>query len=232
MTAVALVAASVLACAAAGLLAYEGFLGAEPARYVVTGTVYQPGGGLLTPMAGATVVLSSNGVIVATNTTGLAGTFIFRNVAAGGIELNVTAVGYAPTVVYTFASPSYSTQTRGLNIEIEPGSANNTSVAALTPFGDLETFLAYIGGATVLLVGAAGAAGAAAFAVRRPLGGVAGVIGAGAAVAVPVVLVLLYVGTLFPTVTAVAGAAGGAGGFALVLATTSVASRTVSPAAG
>ena len=208
---IALVVATALSAAAAGLLAYDGFVAAQPASYVVSGTVYEQSGGLLNPAPGASIVLSSNGEVLFRNTTGLGGEFSFWPVPAGGIELNATATGYAPTLVYTFASPSYAAQTLGIEIDLEPGASNNTSVTALTPFGDLESMLSYVGGAAVLLVAAGAAAGAAAVAVRRPGGGVFGVIGAGAALTVPAVLLLLNVGGLFVPVTVVAGAAGGAG---------------------
>jgi hypothetical protein len=219
------VIAATLAAISAGLLGYEGFVASQPEQFVVSGTVYEDTHGLLVPTGGASVVLSVDGSMVDSTVTGPSGTFDFPGVPAGGIELNVTAPGCGPTVVYTFASKSYSTQTRGLEITLEPGGPSNSSVNALTPFGDLETLLAYVGGAAVLLGSAAVVAGAASIAVRRPNGGVPGVIGAGAAVAVPAVLIFLYLGTAFQDVTVVAGVIGGAGAFALVLATADIASR-------
>jgi hypothetical protein len=222
----ALAVAAILAATSAGLLGYEGWVAGEPAEYAISGTVYEDtGGGHLAPAGGATVVLSVNGNAFATYTTGLSGTFDFPAVPAGGFELNVTAYGYGPTVVYTFASRSYSTATQGLQIALEPGGPSNTSVTALTPFGDLETLLAYVGGAAVLLAGGAAVAGGAAYALRRPGGSVTGVIGAGAAVSIPAIVLLLSLGGVFPYVSVVAGVVGGVGGFALVLTTVDVASR-------
>lgn len=221
----ALVVAAALSVASAGILAYDGFVAAEPAQYAISGTVYEESGGVLRPASGASVVLSVNGNIVGSTTTGPFGTFSFPRVSAGGIQLNVTASGFAPTVVYTFASQAYSTQTGGLDITLEPGTTSNTSVTVLTPFDTLEALLATLGGAAVLLFGAGGAAAVAAVAIRRPEGGVPGVIGAGAAVAVPILLVLFAVAGAFPLATAVAGGAGAAGGFALVFASAEVASR-------
>ena len=222
---VALAVASVLALVAAGLLGYDGVVASQPATYAVTGTVYRASGNLLLPVAGASVALSVNGALFATRTTGLSGAFAFTGVPDGGLELNVTASGYGPTVVYTFASRSYSTQTLGLDVLLEPGEPQNSSVDSLTPFGDLETLLAYVGGAAVLLAVAGGVAAAASFAVRRPNGSVTAVVGAGAAVAVPVVLLVLALGDAFPPVAIVAGVVGGIGAFALVLATAGLASR-------
>jgi len=222
---IALAVAAAFAAISAGLLGYEGYAASEPGLYVVSGTVYEDTGGVLVPTAGAHVVLSVDGSVVGSTATGPSGTFGFAHVPAGGIELNVTAPGFGPTTVYTFASKSYSTQTRGLEITLEPAGPNNSSVNALTPFGDLETLLAYVGGAAVLLGTAAVVAGVASIAVRRPGGGVPGVIGAGAAVAVPAVLIFLSLGSAFQDVTIVAGVVGGAGACALVLATADLASR-------
>jgi hypothetical protein len=225
---VALAVAAALAAVSAGVLGYEGFVAAEPSEYAVSGIVYEDNGGPApVPVVGAKVALFVNGAAYATNFTGPGGRFDFPSVPSGGFELNVTAPGpgYGPTVVYTFASKAYSTQTRGLGITLEPGASDNVTVNDLTPFGDLETFLAYVGGAAVLLGGAAGVAAVAALAVRRAGGGVSGVIGAGAAVAVPAVLLVLSLGGTFPLVAVIAGAVGGAGGFALVVATAAVESR-------
>ena len=230
---VALAVAAVLAAVSSGLLAYDGVVAAQPAQYVVSGTVYQDlGGGARVPMPAAHVVLytDDNRSVRYYNTTAN-GTFRFAGVPAGGIELNVTAHGDGPTNVYTFASGSYSTQLTGLDVTLERGGLNNTTADVLSPFGDLETLLAYVGGAAVLLGGAAVVAGVAAVAIRRPAGGVSGVIGGGAAVAVPAVLVVLSMGNAFPAVTVVAGVVGGAGAFALVFATYQVAvqGRTTDP---
>jgi Carboxypeptidase regulatory-like domain len=225
--AVALAIAATFAAAAAGVLAYEGYVAAQPAEYTVSGVVYEPSGNLLVPLSGATVSLSSNGGPAISRITGPNGVFVFDRVPSGGIELNVSAAGFGPEVVYAFASPSYSTQTQGLGVVLSPGPSGNETVTALTPFGDLETLLAYVGGATVLLAGAAIASGAGAIALRRPEGAVLGVIGAGAAIAVPVLLLLLSVTVAYPDAGYVGGVAGGAGGFALALATVMLASRSL-----
>ena len=214
----ALAVSAALAAVCAGVLAYEGFVAAQPTEYVVSGTVYEDSHGVLVPASGADVVLSVDGAQVGSTVTGPGGTFRFPSVPDGGIELNVSAPGYSPTVVYTFASKSYSTQTRGLQITLEPGGSANSSVTTLTPFGDMETLLAYVGGGAVLLGAAAVVGGAAAVVVRRPDGAVVGVIGAGAAVATPAVLVLLALGTAFQAVTIAVSVVGAVGAFALVVA--------------
>jgi hypothetical protein len=227
VAAIALAVAAALAAITAGLLGQDGVVAAEPGSYVVSGTVFEDlGGGFSRPAAGALVVLyADNNRSFGSELTGVNGTFRFAGVPAGGITVNATARNYAPTVVYTFASKDYSTQTLGLNLTLEPGGVNNTSSVALTPFPDLETFLAYVGGGAVLLALAAAVAATGALAVRRPEGAVAGVIGGGAAVSVPAVMLFLSLGGLFLPVTILAGAVGGAGAFALVLATVQVASH-------
>jgi len=226
IAAVALAAASVLAAVSAGLLGYEGYAASQPTTVSVSGTVFKDaGGGLLVPAPGAHVSLSVDGNLFAATTAGPGGAFQFVKVPGGGLELNVTAAGYGPTIVYTFASRSYSTQTHGLSITLEPGGPANSSVNALTPFADLETLLAYVGGASVLFGVASLVAAGAALAVRRPDGAVPGVVGAGAAIAVPAVLLFLSLGDSFPYVTILAGVVGGAGAVAMVVAALELASR-------
>jgi hypothetical protein len=226
----ALVAATLLSAACAGLLGYDGYVASEPATFVVSGEVGQQlPDGSVAPLSGAQVVLYENdNQTVLTRVTGLNGSFQFSDVPAGGIELNVTgppSSGDAPLDVYTFASRSYSTQTQGLLLTLQPGTPSNTTVDALTPFPDLATLLSYAGGGAVLCGGAALAAGFGAFALRRPRGTVLGVIGSGAAVSVPAVVLILSLSSAFPVVTAAAAVAGGLGAFALVLAVAQLATQ-------
>lgn len=224
--AIALAIAAAFSAAAAGVLAYDGYAAAQPAEYTISGVVYEPSGAAVRPLAGATVLLSSNGGPPISRITGLNGAFVFSAVPAGGIAINISAPGFSPVLVYAFASRSYSTQTQGLGVVLAPGPTGNETIDALTPFGDLETLLAYAGGAAVLLAGAALACAAGAYALRRPDGAVLGVIGAGAAIAVPVLLLLLSVTTPYPDSGYVGGVAGGAGGFALALGSVMLASRS------
>jgi hypothetical protein len=232
VAAVALAVAAVLAAVSAGLLAMEGFTASEPAAYTVSGTVYEVHLGSELPADGARVVLyTDDNRSSQIQITGPDGGFLFTGVPAGGIEINATATGYAPTVVYTFASKSYATQTRGLSVTLEPGGVNNTSADVLSPFGDLASLLATVGGSAALLGGSAIAAGVAAVVIRRPGGGAVAVIGSGAALAAPVVLLLLLLGGVFPVVTVLAGLVGGLGAFALVFATFEVSTgRPAQPA--
>ncbi len=222
----ALAAAAVLAGVATGVLAEDGYASAQPSTYTVSGTVFvEHPGGTATPLSGATVVLwtDDNRSRLTNHTNGL-GEFLFRNdVPNGGVELNITDLCCPPTVVYLFASRSYSTATSGIDVTLSSTSAN-ASAYALTPFPDLETFLAYVGGAAVLFGVATAVAAFATIAVRHQGGAVVGVLGGGASVALPAVVVLFSLGDALPIVTALAGAVGGAGAFVLVLCAADLAS--------
>jgi hypothetical protein len=220
VAAVALVTVAALAAFTAAYLGVAGVQAAQPSSYVVSGTVWEVHSGTPPTLAvGATVVLRTNdNRTTLTELTGANGTFWFVAVPNGGIDLNVTHAGYGPTDVYTFASRAYSAGTRGMTVYLAPGGPTNTSAQVQSPFPDLETFLAYVGGGAVLAAAVAVVAGLAAFALRRPGSAVVGVLGAGAAVAFPGVVLFLSLDAAFPLLAAPAGLGGGLGAFALVLA--------------
>jgi Carboxypeptidase regulatory-like domain len=231
---VALAAAAVLSAATAGLLVADGYLGAQPATYVVSGTVFEerPGGSTARVLGAHVVLFTNDNQSVRTTTTNVSGDFSFAGVPNGGIELNVTAPGsgYAPTVVYTFACPSYSAGTTGLDVTLSTGGPSNTTTVVLSPYGDLGGFLTYVGSGAVLLVGVTIAAGLAALAIRRPGGSVAAVVGSGAAIAAPAVVLLFSLDEAFPVVATLGAVAGGLGAFALVLSAGDLASGGDRPA--
>ncbi|HTT17192.1 MAG TPA: hypothetical protein VMH49_07580 [Thermoplasmata archaeon] len=224
---VALVAAAVLAAVAAALLAEAGVTGSEPTHYVVSGIVYEHlANGHVARAVGASVVLSTDdNASVRRLVTGPNGSFTFAGVPDGGIELNVTAASFAPTVVYTFASRAYADPTRGLNVSLYPAPAN-TTYDVLTDFPDLASFLAYAGGAATLVGIAAVAASVGAYLVRRPEGTVAAVVGSAAVITVPAIVLLFSLDQAFPLVTAVGSLAGAFGAFAVVLAAADLANGT------
>jgi predicted permease len=88
-------------------------------------------------------------------------------------------------------------------------------VVVLSPFPDLESFLASVGGAAVLCGLITLVAGVAAIVTRRGTARTASVIGGGAGVGVPAVLFLLGLDTAFPILIAIASIAGAFGAFAL-----------------
>jgi len=210
-----LVGVVVLAVVSAAILATYGTEATGPASYTVSGTVYLewktngygPGG------VRPTVLLTVDNGRTFVNQTNTDGQFSFSNVPVGGITLNVTAPGFASTTVYTFASPVYNAGTTDLSITLDQNPANATTVT-LSQFPNLETFLASIGSAIVLLGIVALIAG---IAVARPkptdrpaIGVAAGV----AAMLIPVVLYFLALDGLFDLLTVVTAILGGFGAFA------------------
>ncbi len=215
--AAALVVVTVVAAVFGGWLAYDGVLAAGPGSYTVSGTVARQTFGGPVPAAGALVVLTEEGNRTVRATLGPSGAFSFSNVPSGGISLNVTLTGYAPATVDTFASPGYDAGTTDLSITLVPGSSGNGTLTTLSPFPDLETFLAAIGGATVLLGIVALVAGFAALITVRADRPAVGVVGGGAGIAAPLVVHFLSLDAVFPIVLIGAAIAGAFGAFTLAL---------------
>lgn len=212
-----LVVAVVCAALTAGLV-YATWDASQPGTFTVNGTIVHPGtGGGTEPLAGAEVTLANDANRTTGTTTGFDGTFSFGSVPAGGVTLNVSAAGYAPITVYTFVSNIYSAQSTGLEIELLPGSAANGSVIALTPFPDLEQFLASTGAAAALLAIIALVAGFAAIATVRRDRPALGVVGGAAGILSPLTLVYLSLSSALPLVEELTAIAAGAGAFTLAL---------------
>jgi Carboxypeptidase regulatory-like domain len=215
VAAAALIAVAIAAIGVGGALAYYGAEATHAAEYTVSGTVvYGPTGA---PVTGATVNLTEDNGSSLVQVTSFGGTFSFAHVPSGGISINVTHPGDAPVTVTTFASPAYDAGTTGLTIGLYPGGASNGTSVSLAPFPDLESFLASIGGAAILLALIATVAGAAAVVARRPSVRTATVIGGSAGVAAPAVLALLGLSTAFPYLLLVAALAGACGAFAAAM---------------
>jgi hypothetical protein len=196
-----LIGIAVVAIALGAVLAVLGSEASSPAQYVVSGTVYeQVGGGGTVPASGATVILTTDGGSRVVETTPISGAFSFSNVPVGGISINVTATGYAPVTVTTFASTVYSTGTTGLSVTLVPGTPSNGTSVALSPFPDLESFLASIGSGVALLGLVAVTGGVAAWVTRRSDRPAVGVVGGSAALLAPVALYFLALDGIFPEV--------------------------------
>ncbi len=218
LAAVALVAVSVLALVLAGLLAFYGVEASAPRSFTVSGNVEGPGfGGTIQPISGAHVVLTGEAGYRAITTTSVSGAFDFAGVPSGGVNLTVTAVGYTNATVATFVSPVYDAGSTGLVIEMESGGAGNRTVTVLSPFPDLETFLATVGGAAVVFVVAGAVAIVGALRVARADAAVLGVLAGGAGAALPAVVYLLALGTPFPWFALGTAVAGGFGAFAIAI---------------
>ena len=199
----ALIAITVTSVILASLLAILGAEAPASGSYVVSGTVYDSvpseGGSYHVPAAGASIVLTTDGgsrLVAVTDPT--TGGFSFSGVPVGGIALNISQSGYAPVTVVTFASSVYDAGTTGLVVTLVPGSVGNGTTVALSPFPDLESFLASVGSGVVLLglVAVIGAVGAVVTARSdRPA---VGVVGGAAALLAPAALGLLSLGGVFP----------------------------------
>ena len=201
MAQVALVGVAVLAVVFGGVLAVLGYEALGPGSYTVSGTVvlewttrgYVPN---FTP----TVVLTTDSGATFLIHTGTDGKFLFSNVPAGGITLNVSCPGFGAATLVTFASPVYDAGTTDLSVSLHQGSSNTTTIA-LSPFPDLETFVASIGSGVALLGLVAVLGGAAAVITRRSDRPAVGVVGGAAALLSPVALYLLSLGGIFPLLT-------------------------------
>jgi hypothetical protein len=211
-----LVVAVVSAGLAAGLI-YASWDASQPATFSVNGTIVHVSSGTNVPLAGAEVTLTNDANRSTSTTTGFDGTFSFGNVPTGGVALNVSATGYAPIIVYTFVSNIYSTQSTGLVIQLTPGGNANGSSVALTPFPDLEQFLASVGAGAALLAMVALVAGVAAIATVRHDRPALGVVGGAAGLLSPLTLAYLSLSAALPLVEEVTAIAAGAGAFALAL---------------
>jgi hypothetical protein len=218
VAAAALVAVVALAAVFGGLLVYYGFEATSGASYSVSGEVVTQRGGIPSgPAVGARVLLTEDGGGTFSQVTGPTGAFDFAPVPAGGIAINVTLAGYGPVEVDTFASPVYNTGTEGIVVTLQPGSEGNGSTVLLSPFPNLETFLASIGGAVVLLGLVAVLAAFAALVTLRKDRPAIGVVGGGAALAAPATLFLLGLGPVFPLLLAATAGLAAIGAFVLMM---------------
>ena len=196
-----LVAVAVVSVALAGVLVLLATEATAPAQFSVSGTVYEAHtGGVQSPAVGATVVLTYENSPGSTEETGVNGGFSFVAIPAGGITLNISALGYAPVTVTTFATSVYNAGTTGLMVTLSPGTnANGTSVA-LSPFPDLESLLASLGSGAAILGIVAIIGGIAALLTGRSDRPAVGVVGGSAGLLAPVALYFLALGTPFPIV--------------------------------
>ena len=214
MAEVALVIVAALAVVLAGVFAVLGYEALGPASYEVSGTVFEQSGFHDVAAPGANVVLTVNGGPATVTQTDSSGRFAFANVAPGGISLNVSAAGFESVVVDTFASPVYGTATTGLSVVLVPGNSTNTSTVSLSPFPDLETFVASVGGGVALLGLVALLGGWAAIVTARSNRPAVGVVGGAGGLLAPVALYFLSLGSIFPYALIGTTALAAAGAFA------------------
>jgi hypothetical protein len=192
MTAIVLVATTILLASLAGLLVGTGAAALSNGSYTLAGSVLgQEGPGRVA--IAATIHLLGEAGFNVTFPTGPGGLFSIPGVPAGGISVNVSAPGYQPEVLELFLSNVYQSVSdpQALSFVLAPGSGASTTFVGASSFGDLEGFLTSLWSAAAVLVIAAVLAGAgavAAFRYRRP--GLA-VAGGAAAAAAPSSLFLL-----------------------------------------
>jgi hypothetical protein len=222
----------VVAVVAAGIVAglvVAGWDAAQPARYTISGTVVGASGDSTSPLAGAVVTLVDDQNRSTTQVTGFDGGFSFANVMQGGVAINVSDSGYAPVTLYTFVSNVYVAQSSGIQIVMTPGTASNGSVVALTPFPDMEQFLASVGGAAVLLGIVALVAGFAAVATIRDDRPAFGVLGGAAGLLSPLALVYLSLSSALPILIDLTAITAGAGAFVVAIRATQIAQTGPAP---
>ncbi|HTP53622.1 MAG TPA: carboxypeptidase-like regulatory domain-containing protein [Thermoplasmata archaeon] len=210
--AIALAVVAVASAILGGALVYEGVAATAPGSYTVSGVAEKVSGGSLFAAAFAAVTLTENGGATVSQTADAQGRFSFPDIPSGGVAVNVSTTGYAPTTVHTFVDPIYNAGANGITVLLYPSSVTNGTDVALAPFPTLESFLASIDGAAALLGIAGVVAGIAAVAAWRQSFRTAGVIGGGAGVAAPAAL---YVLGLFPALPVVAAGTAVAAGFGL-----------------
>jgi hypothetical protein len=198
-TAVALVVLTVVSAAFAAVLAEDSWSALQPGGFTVDGTVREAAGSGSVPAAGASVVLIEEGNRTVSELTGADGTFVFRDVPAGGITVNVSLPGYSNAVVSTFVSSVYDAGTTGLSVLLVRGSAGE-SVSDLSPFPDLETFVAAVGAAAVILALVALLGALAAVATVRADRPAVGVVAGAAGTLAPLALHFLAMDVAFPIV--------------------------------
>jgi hypothetical protein len=223
MAQIALVGVAAVAVVLAGVLVVLGDQALGPGTYTVSGTVVEDeAGGGDVPASGATVVLTTDGGQQVVQHTTANGAFSFSDVPVGGISLNVTLPSFAPVTLTTFASTVYNAGTTGLSITLVPGNSNNGTTTTLSPFPNLETFVASIGSGVVLLGLVAVLGGVAALVTRRSDRPAVGVVGGAGGVLAPAALYFLALGGLFPVVTVGMAILAGLGAFAATTRTVEI----------
>jgi hypothetical protein len=211
---IGLVLATVLLGGIAGGLFYEGAAAMTPAHFAIGGTVYESprSEGFSVP---ATLVLYGENGFVERTTTGDDGSFAFTDVPAGGVAINVSAAGYAPVNVSLFVSVVYIAggSVASIAVTLTPGSVGNATNDMVSPFSDMESFVASIwaGGFLLLLAAVLTFVGAAAtFRTDRPPLGAAGGF---ATLAAPIGLILLGATVAFSWVGWLSAALAAVGAF-------------------
>jgi hypothetical protein len=214
----ALVGVAVVALVLAALFTYNAALAPAPGSFDSSGTVdlEQHGGGAQ-PSAGVSVVVTTETGAKYATVTAVGGTFLLTGLPTGGLTIVFSEAGYSPISVDAFVSTLYSAGATGLTVTLSFGSAGNTSTYSLTPFSDLEQFVAAIGAGVALLVLVGALAMYTAVVTLRVDRPPLGVVGGAAGMFSPLALLLLSLGSAFPLLVLVSAALALLGGFVVAL---------------
>jgi hypothetical protein len=215
----ALLNVTVIAVVLTAILGYYAVAATAPGSYTVTGSVglEQNSTAPVFPAIGALIVATDEAGHNYTAVSQGDGSFGFRSLPTGGISLNVSYPGYAPVTIEIFLSTVFSAGANAVDVTLLAGNVSNGTLGSLTPFVNLETFVAAIGGGVVLLGLVAAIAGAAAWLTLRSDRPALGVVGGGAGLFAPLAIVSLDLATPFPIVLIAAGLLAVFGGFALAI---------------
>jgi hypothetical protein len=212
----ALLGVALAAVAFAGVFSYYAFVAPTPGSFEANGTVLLgTSSGPSVPGAGVVVEATAESGATFETATAADGSFVLTGLPTGGLTLRFIHPGYSPIVVDAFVSTLYSSGATGLAVTLGKGSAFNVSTYALTPFTDLEQFVAAIGAGVVLLGVVALLAGYTAVVTLRADRPALGVVAGGAGLTAPLALALLSLGDPFPGLLAGTAALALLGGFAL-----------------
>ncbi len=213
--AIALAVIATLAFSSTVVLALVDEQATAPGAYTVSGTVYREvAGGGHVPAAGALVLLRTEGGAARSCPLNANAGFSCFGVPSGGFTLNISLAGYAPHEIDSLVTPVWDAGSSGLVITLVPGTVANGTREILSPFPDLESFLATLGGAAGLLGLVGAVAGSACFVTVRTERPALGVVGGAAGAIAPFTLYLLGVVPAAPVALALAAVAGAFGGFA------------------
>jgi hypothetical protein len=215
----ALLNVTVIALLLAAILGYYAVAATAPGTYSVSGEVglEQNSTSPVFPAVGALVVATDEAGHNSTTLTASDGSFGFASLPTGGISLNVSYPGFAPATISIFLSTVFSAGASEIAVTLFAGNLSNGTLGSLTPFINLETFVAAIGGGVVLLGLVALIAGVAALLTLRSDRPAVGVVGGGAGLFAPLVILSLDLSTPFPLLLVLSGLLAAFGGFALAI---------------
>jgi hypothetical protein len=215
----ALVNVAVIAALLAAVLGYYAIAADTGGDFSVTGVVDLQQNATSAPYAapGVAVVGTDEAGHNHSTSTAVDGSFEMGGLPSGGIELNFSYPGFAPTTIEVFVSSVFSAGSTELTVTLLGGNASGGTVGSLTPFVNLETFVAAIGGGIVLLGLIALIAGVAAIFTIRSDRPALGVVGGGAGLVAPLAIVFLDLGDPFPVVLLASAIVAAIGGFALAI---------------